>query len=893
LRIRAVLVSLAVAAASLPAVLQTGSAAAAADEPEHGQRGGATAHARINLSDEARREARAPKRATSPRGGIEEGRPLRYLNGASSTQEDEPQSPAMGPAAVEPSAPSPATDADFQGIGDNNTAVPPDTFGAVGPGHLVTALNTEVRIQSRSGTNLQTLSLDGFWSSVLPSGTFAFDPKILYDPYTGHWIFVACAGVQSAKSAVLIAASQTSDPTGSWSLFAVDADAANTLWADYPSFGFNKNWIVVQVNMFALSGPGGESRIFAFDKTADLYDNVDAPHTVFHDAAGFAQAPAVTYSTTEETEYLVEDWSGRDPSHGYQGTLRIRPITADATGDPVLGSSTYAVTAATWQDIGPNGFGAPQSGSAQKIDVGDARMQNCVFRNASLWCTHTVLLPATGTPTHSAVQWWKIGTSPLGTVQQRGRIEDTTGAKWFAYPSIAVNAGNDALLGYSRFAANQFASANYAFRSADDLPNTFRDDSVLKAGEAKYHKTLGGTENRWGDYSSTVVDPANDSDFWTVQEYAAAPSGGIDRWGTWWGKIDGVIFTLPGTLTGSVNAAFVNAAKNVTISDFVLRLGGSTANMGGTLACKDAAGAAVDCAAGPVKTAALQPSARLVPGQHYTVSVNPGGSPDQVLHWAGGDALAPKAESFRASLSEQESSTAARFLWRTISNSAAYGGSYVAEHTTGAHAHFRFTLPAPATVSWYTITGPGMGLADVYIDSVKKGTYNQYASSTHYKIRRSFSLPAGSHVFSIVALGKKGSTAASDSLVAVDAFQTGSTFLSSPALTYTWRIAATSAASAGAYATTSEGGSNVYFAFRGTGIDWYTVTGPSQGKATVYIDGINKGTIDNYASTAHYGVRRSYRGLSDTVHTIRIVVAGAKNAAASGTWIAVDRWGIV
>ena len=25
---------------------------------------------------------------------------------------------------------------------------------------------------------------------------------------------------------------------------------------------------------------------------------------------------------------------------------------------------------------------------------------------------------------------------------------------------------------------------------------------------------------------------------WTIQEYAATPSGGSDRWGTWWGRID-------------------------------------------------------------------------------------------------------------------------------------------------------------------------------------------------------------------------------------------------------------------------------------------------------------------------------------------------------------------
>ncbi|MBI3895260.1 MAG: hypothetical protein HY313_04960 [Acidobacteria bacterium] len=35
------------------------------------------------------------------------------------------------------------------------------------------------------------------------------------------------------------------------------------------------------------------------------------------------------------------------------------------------------------------------------------------------------------------------------------------------------------------------------------------------------------------------MDPANDLDFWTIQEYAASPkfANGDDRWGTWWGKI--------------------------------------------------------------------------------------------------------------------------------------------------------------------------------------------------------------------------------------------------------------------------------------------------------------------------------------------------------------------
>jgi len=69
--------------------------------------------------------------------------------------------------------------------------------------------------------------------------------------------------------------------------------------------------------------------------------------------------------------------------------------------------------------------------------------------------------------------------------------------------------------------------------------------SLLKTGEAPYYKTGqtmgipgGGTDNRWGDYSATVVDPADNVTFWTLQEYAQThdPVTGASRWGTWWGK---------------------------------------------------------------------------------------------------------------------------------------------------------------------------------------------------------------------------------------------------------------------------------------------------------------------------------------------------------------------
>jgi hypothetical protein len=442
------------------------------------------------------------------------------------TQEIGPMEPVPGP-----QVPSPATSASFLGLDDNNTTIPPDTQGTVGPNHLMVTLNSQVRIQTRAGATISTVSLNSFWAAVATGGGPVFDPRVLYDPFGNRWIVAATDDPQSVNSGVLIGVSQTSDPTGAWNLYQVKADGANLTWADFPSVGFNKNWIALQVNMFNISNNFFDhTQIYAFSK-ADLYAAGTGAFTLFTDnTIGATQAPAATYDNALATEYLLQTFS----SSG--GQLRLYQITG-AVGSESFGAVGVVTSPQAWVPM-PAGRAdfAPQLLSANKIQNNDARMQRPVYRNGSIWAAHTIFLPAgTTTPTRASVQWWQISTAPA--ILQRGRIDDGTGATFYAFPSIAVNTNGDVLLGYSRFSATQFASGNYAFRASTDAVSTLRDDTVLKAGEASYFKTFGGGQNRWGDYSQTVVDPANDTDMWTLQEYAATPGGGFDRWGTWWGLI--------------------------------------------------------------------------------------------------------------------------------------------------------------------------------------------------------------------------------------------------------------------------------------------------------------------------------------------------------------------
>jgi hypothetical protein len=205
---------------------------------------------------------------------------------------------APGVAATNPAA-APRPVFSFPALGDDNTYIPPDTHGAVGPAHVMVTLNTQVRIQNRTGRETSTVSLRGFWSALsLPSSNQIFDPRVAYDPFAGRWIVTAVAkDVTNSTSKLLIGVSRNADPSGSWYLCFIDTDPAHLVWADYPTTGFNKTWIVVQTNMFDFATPEPNfvrSNIYVFDK-ASLYAGISGLSSVFQSCGvGGTQVPSAT-----------------------------------------------------------------------------------------------------------------------------------------------------------------------------------------------------------------------------------------------------------------------------------------------------------------------------------------------------------------------------------------------------------------------------------------------------------------------------------------------------------------------------------------------------------------------------------------------------------------------
>lgn len=462
---------------------------------------------------------------------------------------------------------TPSLSTSFIGLGDDNTAIPPDTIGAVGPNHIMEPLNTQVVFFSKAGSQISSpVSLQSFWSSLgTGSGEPAetpFDPKVLYDQYDGHFVFVSMGGGISPSSWLLVGVSNSSDPTASWCKWAIDADlnggsTQTNNWADYPGFGLDADNLYVSANMFSNPGIFQYSKVWVIPK-AQLYScSASISWTEFNDldTSWFTILPAHTFGTSS-AEYLVANGYYMQSSQ----LLRLAEITSSG-GTPSFTDLGY-IQGANYPNLPLSD--APQQGSNNTIDTGDTRLMNAVSRNGYLWTTHHVA--GSSTP-KTEIAWYQLDpatastSSPYGTPYQQGRISDSS--RWYYYPSIAVNSNGDAVVGFSGSSSTEYAGAYYTGRQAGDASGTMQSVALLKAGEASYYKTYGGTENRWGDYSATCVDPSDDTTFWTVQEYAATPSGGYDQWGTWWGNFS---FTTTATLPAAPSNLAANAGSSSQVT---------------------------------------------------------------------------------------------------------------------------------------------------------------------------------------------------------------------------------------------------------------------------------------------------------------------------------------
>jgi hypothetical protein len=474
---------------------------------------------------------------------------------------------------------------------DDDTSIPPDTMGSVGPGHLMAMTNQEVRIWDKSGTLLDFVTLLDFWDAGGCIGV-QFDPRVHYDTLSDRWFAVVLLNPNIAGSAVCFAASDSNDPTGGWSFYSFMADDGELfgglfpIWADFPGqLGMNQKWIAITANMFTTECPlclpastkmwvidkstalaGGPLAVTVFLAGFDLFLSVDCGNQPI---GSFTMQPAIYHEPSDNlllfsNTFLADDVT-REP------LLRMSQLTGTAasptwealipaTGEVCPGTgffpapTPFGISATTTGNNSPylgmidasqTGMDAVNDPALGRVDTGDSRISSVVFRNDRLWAAHVGGLPCCGTADadRTAIFWYEMDPGRLTRTGmafvQRGIIDDGADVHHF-YPSIAVNARDEMLIGFSRSDPTKYVEAVFTGRLAKDPPGTVRTITTYRTGLAKYVRDVGTGSVRWGDYSSTLVDPSDNTTFWTIQEYADNDLGPLpadDRFRTVWAKI--------------------------------------------------------------------------------------------------------------------------------------------------------------------------------------------------------------------------------------------------------------------------------------------------------------------------------------------------------------------
>jgi hypothetical protein len=337
--------------------------------------------------------------------------------------------------------------------------------------------------------------------------------------------------------------------------------------------------------------------------------------------------------------------------------------------------------------------------------------------------------------------------------------------------------------------------------------------------------------------------------------------------------------TANASITGAFEATFSEPVSGVSDTSFKMVIAGTTTAVPGNVSAPSGT------------TARFVPSSPLVPGQSYTLSLTSG------IVDVNGNTLVPHSWTVRTALTVENNSVAMRELWDRDGNASASGGAYDSSRTSAAKTTFTFN---GTNVTVLGRRAPDGGYANIYLDGVKQVQGSFYASANQWKrtIWSKTGLAAAKHTVEVRVLNTKPA-ASSGTWVYVDAFKVGTVVYeeTNAATKDQFRRQTHTSASGGSYDVTSHlasgdnsGKPTFQMTFKGTGIDWYATKTKASGKAVVYIDGVNKGTFDLYAGTAAYGVKvYGSPTLTNAVHTIKIVLTGAKQTAATGTDVSVDR----
>jgi hypothetical protein len=436
----------------------------------------------------------------------------------------------------------------WDGIPSNFTAAPPDNNGDVGPNHYFETVNSRFQIWNKTGTSLLgPLSLgtiwSGFpgpWSTSLNDG----DPIVLYDEAAGRWFIAqfSLPNYPNGPSYIIVAVSQTGDPTGSWHRYGFSYNSYGI--PDYPKFGIWPDGYYMSANAFSSGSLNYVGTLLvAFERSQML-------------SGAAAQSVTFTRSASTTWSLLPSDWNGAASppasAPNYFGQIHDNADYGGSDGFDIYSFSVNWVTPGSSTVTGPAFIGTsafskagytsiPQQGTSQLLQsLSVMTMNRLDYRNFGTHQSMVVCHTVNAGSGRAGMRWYEFrNTGAAWSLFQEGTYAPADGLyRWMG--SIAINAAGHMALGYSVSSSSMFPAISYTGRYASDPAGqmTLPEETIFAGAGSQ----TGGLD-RWGDYTSMNVDP-NGINFWYVNQYQ--PSTNSFNWRT---RVANIDYTVPVELT--------------------------------------------------------------------------------------------------------------------------------------------------------------------------------------------------------------------------------------------------------------------------------------------------------------------------------------------------------
>jgi hypothetical protein len=461
----------------------------------------------------------------------------------------------------------------FQGLSQSslpstNTETPAIS-GAIGTSQFAEFVNGGFAVYSRVTGGQQAICSDQqFWSnagiSSQSAGWGARDPRILFDPSSGHW-FATEVTTSAVNNQILLAVSIGADasPTaGNWKAVSVAGNSgpqSSYQFVDLPTLGLDSNAVYIStIDQSSATGSSDDdsTSIFSIPKS-DLIAAAGpstANMTSFFGTTGNADTlgqvlqPAINFSNAGSAAHLFAT------NNLSFGEINRTDITVASSNHAILGGTQVTNVEDTYFPISPRQPDGTGGSGNTGIDPLDDRLSNAVYQVGNLvYMIHAIGLPADAAEqTNSGLRWTILRISGSATeVVQEGTIEDLN----FDYfqPTICADSNGDVVIGYDRSGPNAPEGGINSFFSIGrpDASGTVTFGSSQEASSSNvfaFHNDL--DPDAWTPSSSLTPDPLQTGAFWLVNEVPSSST-------TWGSQITEIVVPEPALMA---SAFFISIA---------------------------------------------------------------------------------------------------------------------------------------------------------------------------------------------------------------------------------------------------------------------------------------------------------------------------------------------